>query len=93
MREGIVVGSVTSTVKHPCLAGKKLLLVQVIDADGVARGRPQLVVDFTGAGMHDRVLLNWDGIGSQEMFGDPHVPQRAWLCGIIDENSDGNRIE
>lgn len=86
MREGLVLGSVTSTVKHPCLTGKKLLIVQVLAADGSPEGRPQIVVDFTGAGKGDRVILNWDGIASQELFNDPHVPQRAWLCGIIDED-------
>ncbi len=88
MREGLVLGSITSTIKHSCLNGKKLLIVQVLDAKGNPDGRPQIVVDFTGAGKGDRVILNWDGIGTGEMFNDPHVPQRAWLCGIIDENND-----
>lgn len=86
MRDARVIGCVTSTVKHPCLTGKKLLVVQVLDADGKPEGRPQIVVDFTGAGKGDRVLLSWDGIGSQEYHNDPKVPQRAWLCGIVDEN-------
>lgn len=85
MRQGLVLGSVTSTIKHSCLRGKKLLVVQVLDARGKAQGRPQVVVDFVGAGKGDRVIINGDGIGSQEMFNDPQVPQRTWLCGIIDE--------
>lgn len=85
MRDGLVLGSVTSTIKHPCLKGKKLLIVQVLDAKGNPQGRPQVVVDFTGAGKGDRVILSWDGIGSQEMFNDKRAPQRAWLCGIVDE--------
>ena len=89
MREGLVLGSITSTIKHSCLNGKKLLIVQVLDADGKPDGRPQAVVDFTGAGKDDRVLLSWDGIGSQEMFNDSLVPQRAWLCGIIDDDVKG----
>ena len=88
MRKGLVLGSITSTIKHSCLKGKKLLIVQVLDANGNPEGRPQIVVDFTGAGKGDHVILNWDGIGTREMFNDPHVPQRAWLCGIIDENND-----
>ena len=86
MREGLVLGSVTSTIKHSCLNGKKLLVVQVLDAEGKPQGRPQIAADFTGAGKGDRVILNWDGIGSQEVFNDSLVPQRAWLCGIIDED-------
>ena len=85
MREGVVLGSVTSTIKHPCLNGKKLMIVQVLDAAGKPQGRPQVAVDFTGSGKGDKVILNWDGIGSQEMHNDPQVPQRAWLCGIIDD--------
>ncbi len=85
MRDAVVLGNVTSTIKHPCLTGKKLLVVQVLDSQGKAEGRPQIVVDFIGAGKGDRVILNWDGIGSQELFNDPLVPQRAWLCGIVDD--------
>jgi ethanolamine utilization protein EutN len=85
MREAFVLGSVTSTIKHRCLTGKKLLVVQVLDSAGKPEGRPQVVVDFIGAGKGDKVILNWDGIGSQELFNDPNVPQRAWLCGIIDD--------
>ena len=86
MRDAKVIGSITSTIKHPCLTGKKLLLVQVLDAHGEPEGKPQIVVDFIGAGKGDRVLLSWDGIGSQEYHNNPTVPQRAWLCGFIDDN-------
>lgn len=90
MREGVVLGTITSTIKHSCLKGKKLSIVQVLDARGRPQGRPQVAVDFTPSGKGDRVILNWDGIGSQEMHNDPHVPQRAWVCGIIDDlSSDG----
>ncbi|MFC1608525.1 EutN/CcmL family microcompartment protein [Candidatus Latescibacterota bacterium] len=90
MVEGMVLGSVTTTIKHPCLDGKKLSIVQVLDAAGNPKGRPQVAVDFTSAGRGDRVILNWDGIGSQEMHNNPIVPQRAWICGIIDDiNVDG----
>ncbi len=34
MREAKVLGSVTSTVKHPALKGRKLLVVQALDAKG-----------------------------------------------------------
>ena len=90
MREGVVLGTITSTIKHSCLKGRKLSIVQVLDARGRPQGKPQVAVDFTPSGKGDRVILNWDGIGSQEMHNDPHVPQRAWVCGIIDDlSSDG----
>jgi len=85
MREGIVLGSVTSTIKHPCLKGKKLLVVQVLDSQGNPEGKPQVVPDFTGAGKGDRVILSWDGIYMTEVTHDPQVPIRAWISGIIDK--------
>ena len=88
MRDAKVIGSITSTIKHPCLNGKKLLLVQALNAKGEPDGKPQIVVDFIGAGKGDRVLLSWDGIGSQEYHNNPKVPQRAWLCGIIDDTDN-----
>ncbi len=85
MREGIVLGSATSTIKHPCLKGRKLLVVQVLDAHGKPDGRPEIVPDFIGAGKGDRIILSWDGIYMTEVYDDPQVPMRAWTCGIIDE--------
>ena len=85
MREGIVLGSATSTIKHPCLKGRKLLVVQVLDANGEPDGRPEIVPDFTGAGKGDRIILSWDGIYMTEVYNDPQVPIRAWTGGIIDE--------
>lgn len=85
MRDAVILGSVVSTVKHKALDGKKLLIVQVLDNEGKPEGRPQVCIDLTGAGKGDRVILNWDGIGTGEYCGDPHVPQRAWICGIVDD--------
>jgi len=85
MREGIVLGNVTSTIKHPSLKGKKLLVVQVLDAHGEPDGRPEIVPDFVGAGKGDRIILSWDGIYMTEVYDDPQVPIRAWTSGIIDD--------
>ena len=88
MREGIVLGTVTSTIKHRCLKGRKLLIVQILDAQGNPEGRPEIVPDFTCAGKGDRVILSWDGIYITEVYDDPLVPMRAWIGGIIDETGD-----
>ena len=85
MREGIVLGSITSTIKHPSLKGKKMLVVQELDAQGDPDGRPQVVPDFAGAGKGDRVNISLDGIYMTEVYNDPQVPIRAWITGIIDE--------
>jgi len=85
MREGIVIGTLTSTIKHPSLNAKKLLLVQVLDAKGEPEGHPEVVTDFIGAGKGDRIILSWDGIYMTEVYDDPQVPIRAWSSGIIDD--------
>ena len=45
MQFGKVVGRATATVRHETLAGWRLLLVQPLDAKGVADGDPQLAID------------------------------------------------
>lgn len=93
MREGIVLGRVTSTVKHPRLAGKKMLIVQPLDADGNHFGLPEIAPDYSGAGKGDRVLLSWDGIYMCEVHDDPETPIRVFVCGIIDEVHGRKRID
>lgn len=87
MREGIVLGSVTSTVKHPSLNGKKMLVIQVLNSKGEPDGNPEVIADFVGAGKGDRVVISWDGIYMCEVYDDPQVPMRAWTVGIIDKVS------
>ena len=85
MTEGIVLGSVTSTVKHPSLKAKKLLVVQMLDANGNPKGKPEVIIDCAGAGKGDRVIVSQDGIYMTERFNDSKIPIRAWLGGIIDD--------
>jgi ethanolamine utilization protein EutN len=51
MTLGRVVGTVTSTVKHPTYVGHKLMVVQPIDADGSNAGDVILAVDTVQAGV------------------------------------------
>jgi ethanolamine utilization protein EutN len=49
MQLGTVVGTATSTIKHPSLEGQKLLVVQLLAADGRSPdGEPVLAVDSLG---------------------------------------------
>lgn len=84
MTEGRVVGRATSTICHPSLRGRKLLLVQPLGADGRVSGLPSLAVDPLGAGLGDRVLVTSDGRGARELLGDPKSPVRNSILAIID---------
>jgi ethanolamine utilization protein EutN len=80
---GKVIGTATSTVKHPSMEGAKLLLVKCFQADGkTAEGDPILVIDKLGAGRGEMVMVTSDGIGAREMLNDPRSPIRWSVLGI-----------
>ena len=82
---GRVIGSATSTVKHPSMEGLKLLLVMALEADGRSReGDPILVVDTLGAGYGETVMITSDGIGARELIGCDTSPVRWSVLGIAD---------
>jgi len=82
---GRVVGSATSTIKHPSMKGCKLLLVMALQADGrTIEGDPILVVDTLGAGTGEMVMITSDGIGTRELLGSSNSPVRWSVLGIRD---------
>ena len=82
---GRVVGSATSTVKHPSMEGFRLLLVMALQADGRSiEGDPILVVDTLGAGRGETVMITSDGIGTREMLHSDTSPVRWSVLGIPD---------
>ncbi len=83
MMLGRIVGTVVSTVKHPGLEGKKLLLVQPITDQGEDRGRPLVALDAVGAGYRERVY--WCRGKEAALAFDHDVPADAAVVGIVDE--------
>lgn len=85
MQVGKVIGTATSTVKHPSMEGWKLLVVQPYMTDGkTPDGDPQLAVDALGAGRGERVILSSDGRGTRELLGSDTTPVRWSVIGIAD---------
>ncbi len=84
MQLGRVVGQGISTIKHPSLQGWRLLLVQILTADGGEDGEPVLAVDSLGAGMKDLVILSNDGRGTRQLVGANNTPARWMVMGICD---------
>lgn len=85
MNLALVIGTATATVKHPSMAGAKLLLVQPLSADGrSADGNPLLAVDLLGAGGGERVMITSDGPTVQAMLSDDKTPVRWSVLGIAD---------
>ncbi|NIL99186.1 MAG: ethanolamine utilization protein EutN [Planctomycetales bacterium] len=80
-----VIGSATATIKHSSLVGWKLLVVQVLLADGRSPdGEPMLAVDALGAGPGQWVMISSDGKGTRELIGDNRTPVRWTVLGICD---------
>ena len=85
MQIGSVVGIATSTVKHPSMEGWKLLVVQLLAADGKSPdGEPVLAVDRLGAGRGEQVILTSDGRSTRELLKSDTTPVRWSVMGIPD---------
>lgn len=80
-----VVGHAVSSHSHPSLKGFKMLLCQVLDAQGKPGGAPMVAIDLFGAGMHSKVIVSTDGIGARHVVHDPKSPIRNFIQGVIDE--------
>ena len=80
-----VVGTLVSTRKHRTFAGAKLMLVQPLTIDDKPRGSTMLAIDSVGAGVHEKVLVVFEGrAASEAMTGRPGAPVDAAIIGIID---------
>ncbi len=85
MQLGTVIGTATATVKHASMAGWKLLIVQMLQADGhTPDGEPVLAVDALGAGAGETVMLSSDGKGTRELLNSDTTPVRWSVMGIRD---------
>lgn len=83
MQIGRVIGTTTSTIKHPSFQGERLLVVQLEGVGGKPDGEPVLVFDRMGAGRGDLVLVTNDGQALQEQLGR-NTPGRWSVMGLPD---------
>jgi ethanolamine utilization protein EutN len=84
MLQARVEGHAVSTVKHPSLAGWRLLLVQPLGAAGQPDGDPLLAIDSLGAGAGSLVIVSNDGAAAREAVGARNSPVRWMTLGICD---------
>ncbi len=82
---GIVRGSIFSTIHHPFYDGRKMLVVDHIDADGTPTGKYVIAVDAVDAGVGQRVLVNDEGNGGRQVLNNATAPVRSVVVGIVDE--------
>lgn len=78
-----VIGTVVSTVKNESLKGRKLLIVQTLDAELRPKGAPMVALDAVGAGVGE--LVFWcRGKEASFPFKREETPTDCTIVGIVD---------
>jgi microcompartment protein CcmK/EutM len=81
---GRITGSVVSTIHHPIVEGRKLLVAERLDASGKDTGGYVIAFDVIGAGQGETVLILDEGNGARQILNDADAPVRSIIVGIVD---------
>jgi ethanolamine utilization protein EutN len=81
---GNVVGEITSTINHPIMENRKLLIVDKITPTGKPTGDYLIAIDTVEAGVGETVLLIDEGNSARQVLDAPNMPVRSVIVGIID---------
>src|ERR1051325_9820620 len=86
-----VIGNVVATVKNDSLDGRKLLIVQSLDARLSPQGAPLVALDAIGAGIGE--LVFWcRGKEASFPFKREDTPTDCTIVGIIDSEQHVTKI-
>lgn len=80
-----VTGQIVATIKHPHLAGRKLLLVKPERTEGRPQPVSVIAVDTVDAGVGDRVIVADEGNTAAQVLGMPRGPVRTVIVGVVDD--------
>jgi ethanolamine utilization protein EutN len=81
-----VIGTVVSSVKNQSLEGRKILIVQTLNADLKPRGKPMVALDSVGAGVGE--LVFWcRGKEASFPFRRDETPTDCTIVGIVDSDA------
>ena len=80
-----VAGLITSTIHHPSMDGRTLLVLDKIDAEGRPTGGYLIAVDAAGAGAGETVLVLDEGNGARQVLRGTDLPIRSVVVGIVDD--------
>ena len=90
MKIARVIGSVPGTIKDARLVGQKLLLVDVVDANGAVLDPSLVATDTCGAGIGDMVLLA-SGSAARVSSETSGVPTDETAVMLVDEITVNNQ--
>ena len=92
MKIARVTGNVTATVKDSQLSGQKLLIVDIVDANGAVIEPSVVSLDVCGAGNGDMVVVA-TGSAARMAGQTSGIATDATIVGIIDEVTlDGKAV-
>ncbi len=83
MKIARVAGTVVSPISHPFFEGQRLLLCDLLDADGSPDGY-LIAVDVVDAGVGEQVLICDEGSSARQIFDIETGPIRSVVVGIVD---------
>ncbi len=93
MKIGRIAGTVVSTINSPVFDGRRLLIVDLLGADGEPAGGYVIAIDTVDAGAGETVLVLDEGNSARQVLEAPNAPVRAVVVGIVDELTvDGRRL-
>ncbi len=81
---GRIIGSVVSTIHHPVVGGRKLLVAERLDPTLLPTGGYIIAIDAIGAGQGETVLILDEGNGARQILDDTAAPVRSIVVGIVD---------
>ena len=85
-----VIGTLVATVKNDSLKGRKLLVVQTLNADLEPNGKPMVAIDAVGAGVGE--LVFWcRGKEASFPFKREDTPTDCTIVGIVDSEKHVTR--
>ena len=85
MYVGRVTASVVATIQVDHLKGRRLLLVERLDAEGEPSDQYDIAVDEARSGLGDRVLVLDEGTGARQILGLETGAIRAVIVGVVDD--------
>lgn len=84
MQPARVLGSARATIKHHSLDGQRLVIINLLTADGSPDGPPLIALDHLGSRAGDCVIVTSDGKYARELTGQATNPARWTVMGIVD---------
>ncbi|MDF7679229.1 ethanolamine utilization microcompartment protein EutN [Enterobacteriaceae bacterium ESL0689] len=92
MKLAVVTGQIVCTVRHQGLVHDKLLMVEMINAQGKPDGQCAVAIDSIGAGTGEWVLLVSGSSARHASYGGEPSPIDLCVIGIVDEVVAGNKV-